>query len=203
MPTLTCWPAVPSKTIRAILPTAVMVALRVAPPITARPVKDTLAAVLGGGGTKKSSVLWVAPPGVARDSRPEVAPPGTETSMLVAVDDVIGAGTMLNRRRLFVGVGSKFVPVIETAVPGVAIVGVKLVMVGAPLVAVTVKAVLLDADPAGAVTPIEPVVAPVGTVTKSCVGLAEDTVAAVPLKVTVFSLGIGLKPVPEIVTAVP
>src|SRR5258705_4643496 len=196
MPTLTCWPAVPSKTIRAILPTLGMAALIVAPPMEARPVKITSAAVLGDGGTKKSSVLCVDPPGVARDRRPEVAPPGTATEMFVGVDEVIGAGTMLKRRRLFVVVGSKFVPVIETAVPGVAIVGVKLVMVGAPLVAVTVKAVLLDADPAGAVTPIEPVVAPVGTVTTSWVGLAEDTVAAVPLKVTVFSLAVALNPVP-------
>src|SRR5512145_37951 len=158
MPALSCWPAVASKTMRAILPTLVMVALTVAPPMEARPVKDTLAAVLGGGGTKKSSVLWVVPPGVARESRPDVAPPGTETEMFVPVDEVIGAGTILNRRRLWLGVGSKFVPVIVTAVPGVPIVGVKLVMVGAPFVAVTVNGVLLEADPAGAVTPIEPVV---------------------------------------------
>src|SRR4029453_13315460 len=133
----------------------------------ARPVKITSAAVLGGGGTKKSSVLCVDPPGVARGSRPEVAPLGTGTEMLVSVDDVIGAGMMLNFNRLLVGVGSKFVPVIETAVPGVAIVGVKLVMVGAPFVAVTVKGVLLDADPAGAVTLIEGGRAPAGTVTTS------------------------------------
>jgi hypothetical protein len=104
---------------------------------------------------------------------------------------------------LWLGVGSKFVPLIATAVPGVPMVGVKLVMVGAPLVAVTVKAALLEADPAGEVTPIKPVVAAAGTVTTSWVGLADDTAVVVPLKVTVSSPGVGLKPVPKIVTLVP
>src|SRR5439155_14827149 len=105
--------------------------------------------VLGAGGTKKSSTLWAAPPGVARESRPDVAPPGTGTNRFVVVDDVIGAGPVLNRRRLLVGISSKFVPVIATVVPGVPIVGVKLVMVGVPLDSVTVKGALLVADPAG------------------------------------------------------
>src|SRR5262245_4236444 len=196
MPTLICWPATPSNTISAILPAPVSDALRVAPPMVARPVKDTLATVLGGGGTKKSSVLCVAPPGVASESRPDVATAGTGTEMFVAVEDVIAPGMMLNRKRLFPGAGSKFVPVIDTAVPGVPIVGVKLVIVGAPLVVVTVNGALLEADPAGAVTPIVPVAAPAGTVTVSCVALAADTVAAVPLKGTVFWLGVALKPVP-------
>ena len=165
--------------------------------------KDTLDTVLGAGGTKKSSTLWAAPPGVARESRPDVAPPGTGTERFVVVDDVIGAGTMLNRRRLLVGVNSKFVPVTATAMPGVPIVGVKLVMVGAPLEPVTVKGALLVADPAGAVTAMGPVVAPDGIVATSWVGLAEDTLAAVPLKVTVFWLGVGLNPVPKMVTVVP
>src|SRR4030095_814345 len=114
MPTLTCWPAVPSKTIRAILPMLAIDALMVGPPMAARAVKDTSATVVGGGGTKKSSVLWIVPPGVARDSRPDVPQPGTGAEMFVVVDDVIGAGTMLNRRRLWVGVDSKLVPVVET-----------------------------------------------------------------------------------------
>ena len=203
MPTLTCWPAAPSKTISAILPTALIVALTVAPPIEARPVNATLAAVFGAGGTKKSSALCVAPPGVESDSRPEVAPPGTGTEMFVAVADVIGAGTMLNRRRLLVGVGSKLLPVIETFVPGVPIVGAKLVMEGAPLEVVTVKGALLVADPAGEVTAIAPVVAPRGTVATSSVGLADVIAAAVPLKVTVFAPGVESNPVPKIVTTVP
>src|SRR5262245_20707310 len=123
--------------------------------------------------------------------------------MLVPVDDVIGAGTMLNRRRLFVAVGSKLLPLMEMGVPGVPIVGVKPVMTGAPVDVVTVKGALLVADPAGEVTAITPEVAPRGTVTTSSVGLADEIVATVPLKVTVFALGIGSNPVPKIVTTVP
>jgi hypothetical protein len=67
-------------------------------------------------------------------------------------------------------------------------------------VTVTVKAILLVAEPAGAVTAIGPEVAPEGTVTTSWVGAAEVTVAVVPLKVTVFALGVSLNPIPEIVT---
>jgi hypothetical protein len=44
------------------------------------------------------------------------------------------------------GVVSKFVPVIVTAVPGVPMVGVKPVIVGTPLLAVTVNAVLLEVE---------------------------------------------------------
>ena len=58
---------------------------------------------------------------------------------------------------------SKLVPEMDTAVAGVPIVGVKLVMVGAVDV-VTVNEVLLVIDPAGVVIAIDPVVAPVGTV---------------------------------------
>jgi hypothetical protein len=63
-----------------------------------------------------------------------------------------------------------------------------------------VNAVVLDADPAGAVTAIVPLVAPAGTVTTSCVAVALDTAAAVPLNVTVFWLVVVEKPVPETVT---
>ena len=67
-------------------------------------------------------------------------------------------------------------------------VGVKLVRVGAPSEppVVTVNGPLLVAEPVGVVTAIGPVVAPLGTVTTSWVAVAEDTVAAVPLNVTVF-----------------
>jgi hypothetical protein len=51
-------------------------------------------------------------------------------------------------------------------------------------------------DPAGDVTPIVPVVAPLGTVTTNCVVEAAVTVADVPFNVTVFELGVGLNAVP-------
>src|SRR3989442_6901284 len=136
----------------------------------ARPVKDTLDTVLGAGGTKKSSTLWAAPPGVARESRPDVAPPGTGTERFVVVDDVIGPGTMLNRRRLLVGVNSKFVPVTATAMPGVPIVGGKLVLVGAPLEAVTLKGALLLAEAAAPANRVGAGVVPSGMMDTRLVG---------------------------------
>jgi hypothetical protein len=57
----------------------------------------------------------------------------------------------------------KFVPVTLMLVPGVATVGVKLDIVGAPDELVTVKLELVVNVPAGVVTLITPVVAPVGT----------------------------------------
>jgi hypothetical protein len=68
---------------------------------------------------------------------------------------------------------------------------------------VTVKGVLLVAEPPGAVTETGPVVAPVGTTVTISVGLDDATVAATPLKVTVFWLLVALKPVPLMVTDAP
>ena len=72
-----------------------------------------------------------------------------------------------------------------TLVPATPIVGVNPVIVGAPGVPTT-NAVLLVADPAGEVTLIGPVVAPAGTEVTIRVAVAEVTVAATPLNVTVF-----------------
>jgi hypothetical protein len=92
--------------------------------------------------------------------------------------------------------------VIDSAVPAVAIVGLKLEIVGAPE-APTVKADALVADPDGLVTPIVPVVAPDGTVTVSVFVVAAVTVALVPLKVTVLLAGVALNPIPWMMTVVP
>jgi hypothetical protein len=54
-----------------------------------------------------------------------------------------------------------------TDVPGVPIVGVKFVIVGAPTEPETVNAAALDAEPPGVVTLMMPEVAPDGTVTTS------------------------------------
>jgi len=83
------------------------------------------------------------------------------------------------------------------------IAGVKPEIVGPPLFPVTVKEELLVDDPLAVTTVMGPVVAPAGTVTVSCVALAALTVACVPLKRTVFWLGVALKPTPEMVTVVP
>jgi hypothetical protein len=122
--------------------------------------------------------------------------------MAVDVAEVTSADWMLNFVLSLAGV-SKFVPAIVTDVPGAPIVGEKLLMVGTPLEAVTVKEVALVADPAGDVTLIVPVEAPLGTVAMSWVGVAELTVADVPLKLTVSWLDVALNAVPFIVTDVP
>jgi hypothetical protein len=76
------------------------------------------------------------------------------------------------------------------------------VIVGCSL-AVTVKLAVLVADPDGDVTAIGPVVAPEGTVVTSRVAVALTTELAVPLNVIVFRPGVGLNPVPAIVTVAP
>jgi hypothetical protein len=108
---------------------------------------------------------------------------------LVALAVVTAVCVMLKRTRLLAGVKSKFVPLIVTAVPTDPIVRVKLVIVGgapgAPTL-ITAKASALVVDPSGVVTAIGPEVAPLGTVVTIWVAVVEVTVAAAPLKVTVF-----------------
>jgi len=91
---------------------------------------------------------------------------------------------------------SKFVPVTVTAVPATPLAGLKLVIVGTPLPVVTVKLAALVAVPLGLVTEIAPLVAPVGTVARICVVLAEVMVAVVPWNLTVSWLAVALKAVP-------
>ncbi len=91
---------------------------------------------------------------------------------------------------------SKFVPVIETVDPATPMAGEKLVIVGAPPAAVTVKGTpLLTVDPP-VVTLMLPALAPLGTVTTKRVAVAETTVAAVPPMVTVLELAVVEKPDP-------
>ena len=94
-------------------------------------------------------------------------------------------------------------PLTVSAVPDAAVPGVKPLIVGAPLLPSTVNGVPLVADPIGVVTAIVPVSAPEGTAATIWVTDAVVTVAATPLNVTVFWLGVALKPVPDIVTVEP
>ena len=98
---------------------------------------------------------------------PDPAPLGTVVEIDVEVDVLIAPRALLKRRSFLLGVLSKLVPVTVTGVPATPIVGVKLVIVGAPLEPVTVNGAVLDAEPEGAVTPIAPVVAPAGTIATS------------------------------------
>ena len=136
--------------------------------------------------------------------RPEPAAAGTLVPSDVEVAVVTPPAVTLKRALLFAGMGSKPVPLIVSGVPATAIDGVNPVMAGAPEApAPTVKAPALAAEPAGAVTEIGPVVAPEGTVATMSVDVLEVTDAGVPLKRTVFWVGVALNPVPRIRTVAP
>ena len=144
---------------------------------------------------KKSPLLVALPTGVITVMCPEPAPEGTLVSSVVLVPAVFPALVRLNFVLLFWKAGSKFVPVIVTAVPTVPIVGEKPVMVG-DSESPTTNAVALEALPVDVVTDIGPVVAPAGTLVTISVAVEEVTTAVTPLNFTVFCPGVTLKPVP-------
>jgi hypothetical protein len=102
---------------------------------------------------------------------------------------------------LLEGVALKLVPLIVTVVPTGPVPGLNPVIVGAGVV--TVKLLPLVAVCVPTFTVIVPVVAPAGTATVKCVVVAAETVAAVPLNMTVLLAGVALKFVPVIVTDAP
>ena len=105
-------------------------------------------------------LLVAVPPGVVTLSSPLVAPVGTVAAMAVAE---VTEKVALTPLKVTAVASVKFVPLIVTMVmTGGPLVGRKLVIVGG--LAVTVKLVLLVAVPAGVVTLMGPVVAPLGTV---------------------------------------
>jgi len=112
---------------------------------------------------------------------PEVTTPGSKVVRVVLVADAAYVLLTFTVRLSWLAVGSKFVPLIVTLVPGLAIDGVKLVIVGKPFELLTVNDALLVAFPVGVVTLILPLVAPVGTVVTSSVGAADVTVAVMLL----------------------
>jgi len=145
---------------------------------------------------KKSALLVAFPYCVATETCPEPAC-GTVVEMLVVVAEETDELIILKLVRSLSAVASKLVPHTVTAVPGVPIVGVKPVIVGAPEVPdETVKFAALVAFPDGDVTAIGPVDAPDGTLTVNTEGLDSKTVPAVPLNMTVFCATVALNPVP-------
>src|SRR5580693_5630751 len=93
----------------------------------------------GGGDTVKGTALLASPPTVTT-TLPVVAPPGTGTTMLVALQLVGVAARVLNVTVLVPWLAPKFVPAIVTAVPTTPDVGFTLVRLGgggAPVVTVT------------------------------------------------------------------
>src|SRR5882762_1121811 len=137
----------------------------------------------GGTVTVKFEPLLATPPTVTT-TFPVVAPLGTGTTMLVALQVVGTDGTPLNVTVLVPCEEPKFVPVIVTDVPTSPRGGVRLTRVGRGG-AVTVKRTPLLATPL-AVTTTFPVVAPLGTATTMLESLQPVGVATVPLNVTVF-----------------
>ena len=134
-----------------------------------------------------SSVNTAVRAGVLTLIRPEPAPLGARAVTVVVVAAVVPVTLRLKYGRLLLGeTASNFVPVIVMDVPATAEVGVKLVIVGAPIPAVTVNGPSLASDPFGLVTEIVPVAAPEGTETTSVVVDAELIDADVPVNETVF-----------------
>jgi hypothetical protein len=151
-------------------------------------------------GVTVNAAPLLATPATVTTTGPLVAPVGTGTLMLVALQLLGVAEVPLNVTVLLPGVDPKFVPAIVTLVPTTADDGVRLVMVGGGTV--TVNAAPLLATPP-TVTTTCPLVAPVGTGTLMLVALQLLGAAEVPLNVTVLVPRVVPKFVPEIVTLVP
>src|SRR5437667_423289 len=149
--------------------------------------------LLGAEPTVKFTPLLAIPPTVTT-TLPVVAPPGTDATMLVALQLVVVAVVPL---KVTVPVVPKVVPVMVTAVPTGPVVGFRLVMAGAD--EVTVKLTPLLAIPP-TVTTTFPVVAPLGTDATMLVALQLVVVAVVRLRLTLPDVP---KFVPVMVTAVP
>jgi len=136
--------------------------------------------IVGGGTTVKATPL-LATPNTVTTTFPVVAPLGTGTTMLVALQLVGVPAIPLNVTVLVPWLVPKLVPVTVTEVPTPPAVGVRLVMLG---VRSTVKLTPLLATPL-AFTTTFPVVAPLGTGTTMLVALQLVGAPAVPLNVIV------------------
>lgn len=137
--------------------------------------------MLGGTTTVKFTALLARPPTVTT-TLPVVAPVGTGTAMLVALQAVGVAAVPLKATVLVPWEVPKFAPAIVIDVPTVPEFGVRLVMLGGTR---TVKlTALLDTPPT--VTTTLPVVAPAGTGAVMLVALQLVGGAVVPLNFTVL-----------------
>jgi hypothetical protein len=150
--------------------------------------------LIAGVETTVNAMLLLATPPAFTTTLPLVAPAGTGTTMLVALQLVGVAATPLNVT--VPCVAPKFVPVMVTEVPTAAELGLRLLIAG---VESTVNAMPLLATPPTVTTTL-PFVAPAGTGATILVALQLVAVAAVPLNVTVPAVP---KLVPAIVTEVP
>ena len=137
--------------------------------------------ILGAGTTVKLFPLLLTP--LAKTTTfPVVAPVGTVTAMLVALQVLMVAVVPLNLTVPLPCDDPKFVPVTVTAAPTAPVVIDRLVILGA---GTTVKLLPLLAVP-DTVTTTFPVVAPVGTVVTMLVVVHVVAVAVVPLNLMVL-----------------
>jgi len=139
--------------------------------------------MLGAGAVIAKFTPLLATPPTVTTTLPVVAPVGTGTTMLVALQLVGVAVVPLNCTVLVPCVAPKFAPAIVTDVPTSPDVGFRLVMLGAG--AVIAKFTPLLATPP-TVTTTFPVAAPAGTGTTMLVALQLVGVPVVPLNVTVL-----------------
>lgn len=141
----------------------------------------------------------LAVPRTVTTTLPLVAPLGTETTMLVALQLVGVPARPLKVTVLEPWLAPKFAPLMVTEVPRGPDVGLMPEMLGART---TVNVIpLLWIPPT--VTTTGPVVAPAGTEVMMLVALQFDTVAAVPLNITVLVPCVEPKLVPVMVTETP
>ena len=154
--------------------------------------------MLGGVVTVKLMALLVSPPTVTT-TLPLVAPEGTGTTMLVALQLVGAAAVPLNITVLVPWLAPKFEPPIVTDVPTGPDAGFTLVMAGGMS---TVNATPLLATPPTVTTTL-PEVAPERTGTTMLFALQLVGAAAVPLNATVLVPWLAPKLEPAMVTDVP
>ena len=153
--------------------------------------------------TAKFDPLLAVPPTVTT-TFPEVAPLGTGTTMLVALQLLGVALVPLNVTVLLPWFDPKFDPAIVTDVPTTPEAGLSPEIEGVdpdPDPVTTKLTPLLDSPPTLTIT--FPEVAPLGTGTTMLVVLQLLGVALVPLNVTVLTPCVEPKPEPPIVTDVP
>jgi len=152
--------------------------------------------IVGAAVAVNGTALLTTPPTVTT-TLPGVAPPGTKTTRLVALQLVGAANVPLNVTVLVPWDRPNPLPAIVTVEPIGPEVGLKLEIFG-----MTVKRSPLLAPPP-MVTRTFPLVAPVGTGTVMLVALQLVGVPATPLNVTVLVPCEAPKPPPKIVTGVP
>ena len=163
-------------------------------PVPTPPVRGVKLVIVGAG-TAKLVALIPVPRAVITLMGPVAAPAGTLVLIDVVVLETIRAGTPLKVTAVALPI---LVPVIVTVAPTTPETGVKLEIMGAPMI---VNLAVLVPVPLGPMTLMVPVVAPAGTV--AVIDVAETTVkevAGVVLNVTPVA---PRKLVPAIVTVAP